>query len=474
MRANYYITLAEVVVSDPRSKKLKIKPLGFDTGPSYIEMDGTGGWKFMQPYAPSMKMSPAEGDSLHYLRIKDEFARNFTAGSMNFPEIGDILIVLVYLHKMEYYDIDKQITEKEVIVLGQLAWHNPVINRFDNIIMDRSGAKLHFNHQWYDQTNVFTRADGKTTPSTTGHTTIVGNRFVQLSGRRFLPFGGFSHQMLDPNGKIIFPSGFALGKEIIKEREIKELFSRSIGSPPDYNVIYDPDLTKEDKLEGKFFLDPPCPDPDQDMKMHDSGWKRLIKNNADELRYKRASMGVIGNKARSLAFAPTNLEADGETAVTTGFSTNDIAIVNASLPEGSESIYEVTASGVLGRRRHVLGDGLIDEVIGGVSIQVPDTLPASVEAVKTLFDNATKKAELKKYKIYVGAAELIIDASSAGNEFIEIKVGTNALRITNNTNLLELTASNLKVNGNIEATNIEATEQLKAGTKVVTPEVGTS
>lgn len=414
MRASYYITLAEVIVAEPRTQRLRIQPLGFDGGPTYIEMDGTGGWKFMQPYSPSMKMSSAQEDSFHYLRINDEDARNFVTGNMNFPEVGDMLVIAVYLHRIEYFNIDKQITEKEVIILGQLSSHNPVLNRFDNIFMDRSGAKIHFNHQWYDLTNVFTRDDDTKTQSTTGHTTFVGSRFVKLSGKRFLPFGGFSHQMTNPNGKIVFPSGYSKNENsIIKEIDIKNLFTRNIGSDQSYSNIYNPDLTKQQhKLDNLKFLDPPCPQPEEDMELHDSGWKRLIQANANELRYRRSNMTVVGDKSRSLAFAPDNKEADGSTSITTGFSANDIAIINGTLPSASESLYEVTSSGVWGKRRHALGNGLIDEVDDGVSIQLPASAPASVEAVKSLFDNATKKAESGKYKIYAGAnVSIVIDKS---------------------------------------------------------------
>jgi hypothetical protein len=229
--------------------------------------------KFASFYAPFNRETDSVSGVISDIRM----------GSINYPQVGDRVLAAVWItDRSEQGSLDfnkRQNLDVEVIIVAKINYDHPVISPYDNIIMDKSGAKIHINHGWKDLVNMSEptpdyQEEGKAAEShhvRTGHLTVVGNRVAVLSGQKFLPFGLFSH-LFGRKGEtnpVIIP---ASTEGDTKQKAWNDVFT---DDPTDEKILSElPDTVA---LGSSKFLEPPCPPLHSDMKMHDSGWKRLIE-----------------------------------------------------------------------------------------------------------------------------------------------------------------------------------------------------
>lgn len=453
----YQIFVGEVIKANSKSKEIIINILSDDPNFHTIIMNEDQAWKFMTPHAPTLRRGIIGDEIFDYFRITDEDAFNFTTGFMNFPQIGDFLVLAAYIHTPVGSTTPEQLVYREVIVLGYLAHHNPQLEGHDNILMDRSGAKIHFNHTWLDSKNMsivespgrqLSGAPGRA--NITGHLTIAGNRLVVLSGKKFLPFSGLSHKFsnglpkdeLYNNAFLTFEGQYKKGSndEQRKATTWKELFTRDLA-----HDIFDPDFSKElnPKGDSNKFLEPPSALPEEDMKMHDSGWKRLIREDMSENKILRSSMILYGDAFKQHSFAPEAKQSWGsgttvaQGKISTGFTPANRDILNEVSPphpDTAKSEYYMIGTTMYARRVNAAAHGLADEILDGVSINIPVTAPTTPSAAKTMFADATKKAESGKYKIYV-----------KGNTKVEIDGNADTVVITNGSVTMTMSGGTVNV-----------------------------
>jgi len=234
------------------------------------------GLKFMSSYAPF----------LSNVNAKTGKVNNVPVGVVNYPQRGDRVLALVWLtdsaREDRLHTLIGQNPMMEVIILGRISWDHPLIGPYDHIIGDQSGAKLHFNHGWLDDVNVadtlpeYLEAGEVAKPHQlrTGHVTLVGNRLVSLSGKKFLPFGLFSHLLGQANDSnpMVFPEVTDDGKGGKTSRGTSwgDVFTQDPTKD-----IFD-ELLDKGGIGNALFLQPPCPEPGSMMHMHDSGYKLLV------------------------------------------------------------------------------------------------------------------------------------------------------------------------------------------------------
>jgi len=282
-----------------------------------IEVAIGKGLKFMSNYAPFLADVDAQTGKVN----------NVPVGIVNYPQSGDRVLTLVWMtdaaREDRLHTMIGQNPMVEVIVIGRVMWEHPQLSPYDNILGDQSGAKLHFNHGWSDTVNVATpppdylEAGEAAMPYhlRTGHVTLVGNRFVSLSGPKFLPFGLFSH-LLGQAGDLnptIFPESTddGIGGRGSKGTAWKEVFTKD---PTD--DVFDKLLDVEGGVgEGKF-LEPPCPEPGTMMNMHDSGYKVLVGTDGHMRTYiPKGAIFIIGQDGdmteKKMSFDPDGQSESG-------------------------------------------------------------------------------------------------------------------------------------------------------------------
>lgn len=435
MRHAYYIVQTMVIESRPEEHHLKLQVLSGEGDISKIKIESSN-LVFLQPHSPRLKNTTTVDTPGNIDVYLETDGLNFVTGFVNFPNVKDYLLVGVYLSAptgSQGYIV--QIVEnKKIIIFGQIAREPFKGNKFDNIIMDRSGAKIHFNHGWLDNKNIVTE-DKKVKPTLTGHLTIVGNRMVTLSGRRFLPFSAYSHILQrgitvdsnKSNPKIFFQSRY---NKDHPNKLWSDVFTRDVGSAFDYEDIFDPDFTEEfnpfpDSLK---YLEPPCPLPEEDMKMHDSGWKRLIHEDGSEQKFYSSKVTLVGKNFKRFSFAPDNTESYPQD-IDSGFDDTERLTLHDHNTDMSDITYYYNGTDVWATRINARDFGLKEELFDGYTFYTPLNPATKPSEVKTRLD--FQPAEIGKYKIIIDTKKFIIDA-----------IG-NKLTLTDGTRKIEITSSSV-------------------------------
>lgn len=306
----YDIVLCEVLSVDLDRHWVNLKPLNSSFIDS-IDVETGRGLKFASSYGPFLnEMDPKTGK-----------VNNVPVGVINFPQPGDRVLALIWMSEMTKEDnISSTLSQNpfvEVIILARVIWEHSSLGPYDHILGDQSGAKLHFNHGWLDTVNIselppeYMERGEAARPQhlRTGHVTLVGNRTVILSGSKFLPFGLFSHLLGQANddNPIVFPESTTSGTGGGGGRGTawKEIFTKD----PTYANLFDNLLDVGGLAGGEKFLEPPCPDPGEDMHMHDSGYKVLVGIDGHVREYvPKGRIIIIGQDAseteKKMAFDP--------------------------------------------------------------------------------------------------------------------------------------------------------------------------
>lgn len=271
----YITVLCRVDAIDLSKQSVTMTPLNSSLM-KQINTTAATGLRFASTYAPYV----SDEDP------KSERINNVPIGSVSYPQPGDRVLALVWVTDMS--DPDRSIAQiaqnqmVEVIILARVNWNHPQIGPYDHMIADKSGAKIHLNHGWLDEDNIISKLPdyleedkaAKEHQGRTGHVTQVGNRYVQLSGQKFLPFGLFSHligQGKKGKDQVVLPEstdgdtpgGAATGTKW------KDVFTQD----PTGDIFND---LLDKGLGNKQFLEPPCPAIGTKMDMHDSGYKLLV------------------------------------------------------------------------------------------------------------------------------------------------------------------------------------------------------
>lgn len=284
----YEIVLCMVKSVDTVTRLVRLEPqtpTHFNT----IEVETGSGLKFASTYAPYTRVANPDDGKVF----------NTPVGFVNYPQQGDLVLAAIWITDMSRQDRLRnrfaQNHNMEVIIFAKISWDFPHIGTHDNILGDRSGAKIHFNHGWLDTVNLGKDTEGDKTPHLpTGHLTTVANRMVRVSGRKFLPFGLHSHN---------------LGKDGVSRDESK-IINETGGEPvswkgaftknPTETNLYD-DLPSQSKRGSKKFLEPPCPESGAMMDMHDSGYKLLVNVNGHARTYlPKGHIEVIGHNSNDM------------------------------------------------------------------------------------------------------------------------------------------------------------------------------
>lgn len=409
-RYGYYLAVGQVTRVDDTTKRINMKMFTDDPVIGDIILYGNRDLKYLSFYAPHLRYSPLkQGEPTQYEKLKDKNAFNAISGYWNLPKVGDVLLVAVYLIQHEGAKFFNQNTKKDVIILGQVAWHNPLPNQYDNMLLDQSGAKIHFNHNWQDNS---------APDAPTGHTTLLGNRTSIISGSKFLNFGLFSHYYQkgikvgsapvkhDPIIPIFH--GKQEGEEDDGQEQWSKLFTRDLTKPN----LFSPDFAKKFVgLKNKLFLEPPAPPIDGHQFVHHSGYKEAVYDIGNYINYVRARMRIIGEDYLKYAIAPDGKESFNST-VMGWVDADDLAIQQGAetQPDAEDLEYHVTATKVVSKEINRRGDGLEEQVKDGIAINIPQTAPNTIKGARDQLDNATEKAESGKFKLLIGdSVEIIID-----------------------------------------------------------------
>ena len=410
----YYLTVAQVLRVNTEEHFISLRVTTADENVGHTDTQDFE-WQFVMPVSSSIvRAVPKSGEKIRPLRIKDEHAVNATSGFIYYPKEGDIIFVAVFMADIAGTNKTFQPMYKPVLILGQISTSEPRANKHDMIFLDQSGAKIHFNHGWLDSKN---RVDisGRTILPLTGHVTTVSNRHVVLSGRKFLPFGLYSHHLEknmavnaagnDPD--VIFAAEYT---EQQKSAKWSEVFTRKVSATLPYAGVFDPVFGKAQKPLGEDrFLDSPSVEPEEDMKMHDSGWKRIIREDGSEQRYYTHRTELIGKGFKQLSFAPDNLEANADTAIATGYDDTERAILHQHSQDSGVQRYYTDETSITTEQKNIRAFGRHESVIGGVSIVIPATLPTTPSAADS--ELTSFQAEAGKYKIKVASITLTIDST---------------------------------------------------------------
>lgn len=402
----YEIILCRVESVDTVARSVKLRP----QTPTYfntIEVKAGSGLKFASSYAP-------------YTRVVDpDDGKVFSTpvGFVNYPQQGDLVLAAIWITDMSRRDRLRaklsQNQNMEVIIFAKISWDFPHIGTHDNILGDRSGAKIHFNHGWLDTKNFSKDAEGdKSIHLSTGHLTTVANRMVRISGRKFLPFGLHSHKLGLTGLK---PTGATTAAKMRFLRDNSKIINETGGEPvgwaqaftkdPTRTDIYD-DLPSLSKRGSKKFLEPPCPEPGAMMDMHESGYKLLVETSGHVRTYvPKGGIEVIGHNSNDMHKMSFDPEGESE---------------SSSFPEVADGVKEF----------HLKG--------GSKTIKMEMNAPQN-KVVFTMDGGLIFTID--------GANNKVTISAGGGFEF----------------------TGNLKVTGSIEATTT-----VKAGTKVITPAVSDS
>jgi len=293
----YEVVLCKVLGVDLDTQSLTLEPLNSPRVET-INTSAGSGLKFASSYAPLMNDTDA----------KTEKISNVPVGKVSYPDPDDIVLALVWMTDMADHNRPRaemqQHPQMEVIILSRVIWNHPGIGPYDNIIGDKSGARIHLNHGWLDLVNIkdldpaYTEDQEAARPHQlrTGHVTAVGNRFVRLAGQKFLPFGLFSHllgQAKTGRKSIVFPASSDPAQDDSGESQGTTWDEVFVKDPTDTDIF---DGLLSTGLGSGKFLEPPCPEPGTMMDMHDSGFKHLVEVNGHVREYiPKGKILVVGS-----------------------------------------------------------------------------------------------------------------------------------------------------------------------------------
>lgn len=411
-RYGYYLAVGTVTRIDDTTKQISMKMFTDDPVIGDVILYGERDLKYLSFYAPHLRYSsPKTGEPTQYEKIKDRNAFNAISGYWNLPKVGDVLLVAIYLIQPEGSKFFRQNTVKDVIILGQVAWHNALPNQYDNMLLDQSGAKLHFNNNWQDNSSP---------DAPTGHTTLLGNRMSIISGKKFLNFGLFSHHYQkgiraddtpvkhDPFIPIM--QGIEEGSEDKSHILWSKIFTRNLDS----SLIFDADFSK--KFVGVYddrFLEPPAPPIDGYQFIHESGYAEKVFSSGNYLNHVRARMKIIGEDYLKYAMAPDGKESFNNNKMSwvddTELEIQQSAEDKDLLTDSVDLEYHVTPTNVIATEKNFAGNGLEEQVRDGVSIRIPETMPTTIDGAQNELDTSPEPAESGKYKISVGGVSIVID-----------------------------------------------------------------
>lgn len=312
----YEIVLCKVESVDTVTKKVFLKP----HTPSHfstIEVTAGDGLKFASSYAPYTRVADPDKGKVF----------NTPVGFVNYPQQNDLVLAAIWITDVSRQDRLRtklvQNQNMEVIIFAKISWDFPDIGTHDNILGDRSGAKVHFNHGWLDINHFGKDAQGdKTIHLPTGHLTTVANRMVRIAGQKFLPFGLHSHK-LGLTG--VMPTGGTPAEKMTFARKNSKIINEEDGETVGWGEAFtqDPteanlynDLISLSKRGSKKFLEPPCPEPGSMMDMHDSGYKLLVGVDGHVREYvpkgRLIIIGQDGNQTeKKMSFDPEGQSEDG-------------------------------------------------------------------------------------------------------------------------------------------------------------------
>lgn len=304
----YEIVKCKVDSVDSEKKSVRLTPLD----PTFFEtIDvGTGtGLKFASDYSPYIRVTDPKNKKIF----------NTPTGFVNYPQENDIVLALIWVTDISKPDRLRpkvvQNANMEVIIFAKVNWDFPDISTHDNILLDRSGAKLHFNHGWLDLDNLIEDEEtDKRFHALTGHTTLLGNRTVRIAGQKFLPFGLYSHKL----GK----EGKGRAQARIMEEDGEVGWNEAFTQDPTDTSLFD-GFPHKLKRGSKKFLEPPCPPPSTLMDIHESGYKNLVEQSGHVRKYiPKGEIEIIGhnnNDMPKMAFDPVGQDENSSfPAVATG------------------------------------------------------------------------------------------------------------------------------------------------------------
>ena len=418
----YEIVLCKVESVDTVTKRVLLKP----HTPSHfstIEVTAGDGLKFASSYAPYTRVADPDKGKVF----------NAPVGFVNYPQQDDLVLAAIWITDVSRQDRLRpklsQNQNMEVIIFAKISWQFPDIGTHDNILGDRSGAKIHFNHGWLDTDHLGEDVQGdKTIHLPTGHVTSVGNRVVRISGKKFLPFGLHSHN---------------LGKEGVN-RDNSKIINEVGGEPISWGKAFtqDPaeanlynDLISLSKRGSKKFLEPPCPPPSSLMDFHESGYKHLVPSSGHVRSYQKSHLSILGgfdgegiDDAQAMSFDPDTFPEpaalnDGE-VVMKFIGTNNISHF---MMKNNKAVLECA----------------------GLSINMRSSgLPTGISSNPTITED---DVDAGKFKIYVNGALQFTFSADDDEMVIE---------------------NDVKIKGNLDVTgSVDSGAIITATTKVVTPTV---
>lgn len=411
MNFGYYFALAIVTRFDEDTGEIALKMHPDDPILTDVIVKDTRGYKikYISIYAPNIRFGTTDDSEPHFFRAKDEDIFNVPTGFMNLPKVNDVIFIGVYVYQDKGW---RQLMTKSILVLGQLQKRMPVLNQDDNILGDRSGAKLHFNHNWFDSSLI---------ERPTGHTTLVSNRLAILSGKRFLNFGLLS---------FLFQKGLQQGSIVHNPTiNIPNLFEQAkkgtdapISGSVKWGDIFTRGVTSESVLEPKFsgqlqklksgqkFLEPPPPPEDGKMDLHESGWKREVYKEGNTQKIERASIKVIGDTYLKYAFSRDGKESDGSDIA--GLDSDESTRINdaPSLVAGVDLEYHDNGTDVIATEKNADANGVEEQVRSGFIMKIPATKPTTISEAQNEIDTG-EQGEVDKHKILVGNIKVIIDST---------------------------------------------------------------
>jgi hypothetical protein len=420
----YSFGVGTVVLADINIKKLKLKMWSDNPILAEVEMFGESGFLWIRPYTSAMTRGKIEDNKNDVFRFGDEDIWSNPSGFINFPRIGDILFVAVPVHIDTNSNIGGQNLDRPVLIMGYIQIHpSAEYNVVDNIWLDRSGAKIHFNHIWNDQTNLIQEQEpdtglftGNKIPNYTGHLTILGNRVARIAGKNFLPFGLLSHKYDEDGTELVFESLF---EKNVNAKRWGSIFTRDFAA----NKFHIMDLAKtrhQVNFATTKLLEPPPPPLNSLMDFHESGYKKLVYANGNLQEFLRARLRVVGADYFPFSYAPTGLGTLETEILETPLDATDVTRLQQGETQanGLDLEYQASSTAVTGKEINARGDGLKEELRDGVVIHIPNAKKTKVKDVQDHLDNATEKAESGKYKIVVegGSNDVIIEIDKTGEK----------------------------------------------------------
>lgn len=469
----YYFAVAMVSNIDIDTGYISLFMMPDDPVISNIVTLDSKGYKieYISLYSPNLRFSGSDKDESHYNRLKDEDVFNVASGFINRPKINDYLFIAVFLYKDSNTPFYLQLMNKPIYILGQIQKHMPILNINDNLIQDQSGAKLHFNNDWF--------LDVKT-DRPTGNTTLVGNRLTTLSGKKFLNFSQLSYlfqkDITNKNPKMILHPPFikdTVDKDdkVIVDESItwKDVFTKEVKN----TNIFVPKFTGElQSLKDKLFLEPAAPPEDGKLDMHESGWKKAIYKDGNVQEFQRASMKMIGKTGLPYAFAPDGKQSNGEEIQS--FDPDEVAVFQGieTQSDGVDLEYHHNGTDVIATEKNKKGSGLEEQIRSGVTIYIPDIKPGNIKAAQVALSelqSADGGAEIGKFKIVVGSVIFEIT-----NETVSITAPDiiwkgdftveGSLIVDGDISTKASSAGKITADGDIKGVNVEGTTSVKAGT----------